>query len=249
MSNALQKIERIQFNRASDLVFQQLRRMIVDGAMAPGEALGPERTLAERFGVNRVHVREALQKLEFFGLVRTRRNVGTVVTGSGVRAVEGIFSNVLSLAPAEMAAIAETRDIIESQIVILAVRRATAKDLAALRAAHAAFADAVAAGEDGLELDLGFHLAVADTARNSVLRSLTGLMAPDLIKISRSRNSCDPQRTKAALREHEAILDAIVRRDAEGAVRAVQAHLRAGAKAQSPAGPRRSTKTSRTKPT
>lgn len=232
MSNALQQIERIQFSRASDLVFQQLRRMIVDGVMAPGEMLGPERILAERFGVNRVHVREALQKLEFFGLVRTRRNVGTFVSGAGVRAVEGIFSNVLSLAPSDMAAIVETREIIESQIVVLAVQRATSNDVNALHAAHAAFAQAVAAGEDGLELDLAFHLAIADAARNSVLRSLTGLMAPDLIQLSRSRRSCDPERTRAALREHEAILEAIVMRDESKAAEAVRAHLRAGAAAQ-----------------
>jgi GntR family transcriptional regulator, transcriptional repressor for pyruvate dehydrogenase complex len=249
LSNALQKIERVQFNRASDLVFNQLRRMILDGTMPADEPLGPERALAERFGVNRVHVREALQKLEFFGLVKTRRNVGTVVTGSGVRAVEGIFSNVLSLLPAEMAAIAETRDIIESQIVILAVKRATAKDIVALRAAHTAFTEAVAAGEDGLEYDLSFHLAIADAARNPVLRSLTGLMAPDLIQISRSRHSCDARRTQAALREHEAILDAIVRRDPDAAVRAVQAHLRAGAKAQSITPPARASKTTKRPPT
>jgi GntR family transcriptional repressor for pyruvate dehydrogenase complex len=226
---ALEYLNPISVDRPADLVFDQLRRLIVDGRLRPGERLASERQLAERFGLNRVHVREALQRLEFYGLVRTQRNVGAVVAQSGIRAVEGIFSDVLSLSRDEADALRETRDLIESQIVRLAAARATEEDLARLNETQAAFEAAAERGADGLEFDLTFHLQLADSARNPVLRALMGLLAPDLIRRARGVRECDGGRAKQAANEHRAILDAISAGNADDAARALSHHLATGA--------------------
>jgi GntR family transcriptional repressor for pyruvate dehydrogenase complex len=226
---ALEYLKPISVDRPADLVFDQLRRLIVEGKLPPGERLASERQLAESFGLNRIHVREALQRLEFYGLVRTQRNVGAVVTQSGIRAVEGIFSDVLALSSDEADALCETRDLIEGQIVRLAVMRASDEDLARLEETQAAFEAAAERGADGLEFDLAFHLQLADAAGNPVLRALMGLLAPDLIQRARAVNECEGGRAVQSAAEHRAILNAISARDADAAAAALSGHLSSGA--------------------
>lgn len=229
---ALEHLTPISVDRPADLVFDQLRKLIVEGKLQPGERLASERQLADRFGLNRIHVREALQRLEFYGLVRTQRNVGAVVAQSGIRAVEGIFSDVLALSGDESEALSETRDLIERQIIGLAVERATEDDIARLTETQVAFEAATAAGHDGLDLDLAFHLQIADAARNPVLRALLGLLAPDLIRRARAVRECDGGRAVQAAQDHRAILNAIVARDREAACSALSRHLDRGARSQ-----------------
>jgi hypothetical protein len=93
-----------------------------------------ERHLAERFGLSRIHVREALQRLEFYGLVRTRPQSGTVVSSTDIRALDGLFEDILAFDRDDLAALLETRAAVEIQAARLAAARATDEEIADLRA-------------------------------------------------------------------------------------------------------------------
>ena len=228
MSAILESLNAVAVERPADLVFRQLRRLIVDGIVKPGEILPAERQLADRFGLNRIHVREALQRLEFYGLVRTRPQSGTVVTSSGIRAVDGIFADILTLDRDDVAALMETRAALETNTARLAAERASDEEINALRAAHAAFRTEVEAGRAGIEHDLMFHLKVAEAAHNAVLRSLIGLLAPDIVKLAKTDDTCAGPRAAAALAEHEAIFQAIEGRQADAAAHAMAHHMAMG---------------------
>ncbi|MGO2167442.1 GntR family transcriptional regulator, partial [Pseudoalteromonas sp.] len=70
---------KIKAAKLSDVILQQLENMILEGSLAPGEKLPPERELAKQFEVSRPSLREAIQKLEAKGLVTRRQGGGTFV--------------------------------------------------------------------------------------------------------------------------------------------------------------------------
>ena len=68
----------------ADKIIKQIRNLITSGQLNPGDKLPSERKLAEKFGVGRTSVRDAIRKLEFYGILKTLPQSGTVVTGIGL---------------------------------------------------------------------------------------------------------------------------------------------------------------------
>ncbi|NJO68789.1 MAG: FadR family transcriptional regulator [Bacteroidetes bacterium] len=75
----IEKIKPIEFQKPSDIIIRQIRELISSGIIKPGDRLPAERELAERFGIGRGYIREALKKLEFYGIVKTLPQSGTMV--------------------------------------------------------------------------------------------------------------------------------------------------------------------------
>ena len=122
------KIKRIS---ASDQVFETLQSQISSGLWKVGDRLPSEGELAERYGVNRLTVRVALQKLNALGIVETR-------SGSGTHVIEFDFENYLRMASKfyaqsdMMKNVTEFRNHMEIECARLACERATEEDLAEL---------------------------------------------------------------------------------------------------------------------
>src|SRR5919108_2070762 len=85
----------VRKTRVFEGVAQQIQRLIVDGALKPGDRLPPERELAERFAVSRSSVRDAIRTLELVGLVVPRQGEGTVVADVSPEAVVMPLASVL----------------------------------------------------------------------------------------------------------------------------------------------------------
>lgn len=224
---ALAHFEPIRREKPATLIVRQLRALIANRTLAPGSLLPPERELAEQFGVSRSQVREALQRLDFFGVVQTFPQSGTRVASLGSEALERLMSNVLELDQSDIRALSETRFALEVDAARHAATRAEAEDLTRLNAIQARFAGEVAAGRSGIDDDMAFHLAIADAAKNSVMASLIGMIAPDIIvKAAADFKTCSATRARLALDEHAAILDALARRSPDDAALAMATHLR-----------------------
>ena len=221
----LDHLQQLDVPKPSDLIIEQVRELIASGVLAAGQRLPPERELAQRFGVGRGHVREALRKLEFYGIVRTLPQSGTFVEDMGARALDTMISNVLSLETADITSMLEVRQMLEEQAARKAAERASPAQIAAIRAAHEEHRAAVADGLSGIELDLKFHLLVASATNNSMLRSLVSLLAPEIVNLCKRHRTCEDDRPAQALEEHKAVLRAIERRDSEAAGHAMRRHL------------------------
>ena len=76
----IRSVDISQMASASTLIFEALRRAIIEGSLAEGEPLRQD-DIARRFNASRIPVREALTRLEELGLVRTQRYKGAVVSG------------------------------------------------------------------------------------------------------------------------------------------------------------------------
>ena len=84
-ARALARCTPIRVSKPGEVIAARLQELIVAEVLRPGDRLPPERALAERFGVGRGHVREALKRLEFYGILHTRPQSGTVVASRGAR--------------------------------------------------------------------------------------------------------------------------------------------------------------------
>lgn len=227
--------------RVVDEVIRQLRGMILEGELKPGARLPSERDLAEALGVGRPAVREALRDLRAQGLVLTGRGrQGTSVAASAAdlgdrpdpkptpeaaRAAEAaLAAKVGGDAPTtaqQVAHLLELRVALEMHAAALAVRRADAVDLDALRASLPDD-DALDAGDDKL-----FHHSLAAASHSPLLREAI----VDLVDRLHDRAAAGlpllyEQPHRAAIRgQHAAILDAIRDGDEEATRRSVAQHL------------------------
>ncbi|MEL6627817.1 MAG: GntR family transcriptional regulator, partial [Bacteroidota bacterium] len=88
MSSLINNFKEINIESPIDKIMNQIKGLITSGQLKPGDKLPPERQLAEKLGVGRSHVRDAIRKLEFYGILKTLPQSGTKVAGIGITALE-----------------------------------------------------------------------------------------------------------------------------------------------------------------
>ncbi len=221
----IENFQELELKKPADLIIGQIRDLISSGVLKPGDRLPSERAFADRFGVGRGHVREALRKLEFYGILKTVPHSGTFVASLGVKAIEGLIVNILDFEKRDLDSLLETRNILEINAARLAAERASRSDIAELTKLHEEFSKQVSNQDTGLAEDHLFHLKIAECSKNTLLRSLITLITPDIIAVANEKNTCIDGRAGDALIEHERILEAIKRKDPDLAESAMEAHF------------------------
>lgn len=221
----LDLFQEIEVEKPADLIIKQIRQLISSGRLKPGMRLPSERVLAERFGVGRGHIREALKKLEFYGILKTQPQKGTIVASLGVKALEGLISNILATDTTDFESLMEIRALLEVYAARLAAQRSDQSEIDEILSAFEEFRKKVELGHSALEEDHLFHLKIAEESKNPVLRSLIGLITPDIITMSRERQKTGEERLQTTLKEHEKILEGIRSRDPEQAAAAMSEHM------------------------
>ena len=94
-------------------IISQIGELINYKNLEPGEKLPSERMLSEKFGVSRSNVREAIQKLEFYGILKSIPQSGTFVANIGVTAMNGMIKDILELETPDFKDLVETRILLE----------------------------------------------------------------------------------------------------------------------------------------
>lgn len=154
--------------RLSSQVLLQIENMIAEG-LPPGMHLPTEDELAERFGVSRIVIREAMKILEDRGVVEVRAGRGTIVIPPNSDRLKASLYRLLrsSTSPAllEMTQLLELRQVLEENAAALAAVRATEADLVELEAALKSMRDGTVA-EAIYAADLRFHIAIAHASGN-----------------------------------------------------------------------------------
>lgn len=221
----LDNFQKIVVEKPVDKIIDQIRTLITSGELKPGDRLPPERRLAEQFGVSRGPVRDAIQKLEFYGILKTLPQSGTLVAGLGISAIEGLITDVLQLAPADFASLVEMRVILEVNAAKLAAQRRTPDDLIAIHKALDAYEEKIEEGSMAVEEDLLFHLKIAEASKNRALKSFMLIITPDIIKSFIDLKVCSDVRFRRTIEEHRLIIGHISDQDAEAAGVAMRRHL------------------------
>ncbi len=205
-------------------VASQIHRLIADGRLKPGDRLPPERELAELFGVSRSSVRDAIRVLEMRGLVEPKHGEGTLVREVSLDAIVSPLADVLASSKDLTAELFDMRKILEPPVARAAALRATPEDVAALDDILARQALRTRSGEVAIAEDHEFHYRIAEAAKNRIVLKVIDVVM-DLLRESRVRWLQAPGRAKSSLAGHRRILDAIRRRDPDGAAEAMRAHI------------------------
>ncbi len=224
--DVLQNFQAINIESPADKIIRQIRALITSGQLNPGDKLPSERKLAEKFGVGRGSVRIAIQKLEFYGILKTMPQSGTIVAGMGITALEGLISDVLKIENSDFASLVETRVLLETEATRLAAKKRTAQDILQIEEAMNAYNAKAQQGIPAVEEDLMFHLKIAEASKNSVLKSLMLIITPDIIRNFIQLDVCENGRSINSVDEHEIILEHIITQNAEAAAEVMRAHLK-----------------------
>jgi len=224
-ADIIQSIKSIEFESPTDKIIQQLKQLIVSGQLKPGDRLPAERVLAEKLGVGRSYVREAIRKLEFFGLLKTSPQSGTYVSGYSIKMIEGVLTDIINFNKDDFSALIEARYYMEINAARLAAMRRTDEDLALIRSAVEDYDNKVNNKQDAIQEDMFIHLRIANATKNSVFESMLLMLLPDIIRNIVEKKICGDNRGVKAMAEHHEILQAIADQDADGAAAAMAAHL------------------------
>ncbi|GAA4965532.1 FadR/GntR family transcriptional regulator [Algibacter aquimarinus] len=211
--------------KVQNLVISKIRELINYKNLEPGDKLPSERMLSEKFEVSRGMVREAIQKLEFYGLLKSKPQSGTFVANIGVIAMNGMIDDILRLGDQDFKSLVETRILLELKTVRLAATRRTDEDLALMKSALNAFSEKVRNGEDAVQEDLLFHLAIAKASGNNTMNTFMLMITPEIITNFETYHVCDKGLAEKGIDEHQAIYDAIEQQNPQLAKEKMKAHF------------------------
>jgi GntR family transcriptional repressor for pyruvate dehydrogenase complex len=194
--------------------------------LEPKDKLPSERMLSEKFGVSRSNVREAIQKLEFYGILKSIPQSGTFVANIGVIAMNGMIEDILRLEEPDFKSLVETRILLELKSVRLAALRRTGDDLIQIRKALDAYKEKALKGENAVQEDLLFHLAIAKASHNSTMNTFMLTITPEIITNFEKYHVCDKGLSQEGIKDHQEIFDAILKQDPKLAKQKMKEHFK-----------------------
>ena len=204
------ELEMNEYLPLRDVVFQTLRQAILRGELKPGERL-MEIHLAQKLGVSRTPVREAIRKLELEGLVLMIPRKGAIVAEITVQDLEDVL---------------EVRMALEELAVKIACKRITQEQLEEIKRRSAEFCkplygDDVAACA---QADMTFHDAIYEATGNRRLVQILNNLREQMYRYRREYLK-DRQSHSLLVKEHEEIVQGLTERDADRALRVTNSHI------------------------
>ncbi|SFO50175.1 transcriptional regulator, GntR family [Pseudonocardia ammonioxydans] len=202
--------------RRHETVARLLREEILRGTYRPGERLPIERELSRHFDVSRSVIRQALLILDQQGLVRVRSGVGggPFVAQDTMPAALAAFENTLAVDPSSVAEFAWAKCILEPAINAVAAETISDEQIAALETNVEASRAALERGESAVDHLIDFHSILVNSTRNRFLAIIVELMSRSMDRLTGTAGIRHLDGAHV-LEEHEAIMDALRRRDAD----------------------------------
>jgi len=205
-------------------IVDQIQQQILSGALKPGDQIPAERDLAERFGVSRTAVREAIKSLTEKGLIEVFVGRGTFVTNLSPDRVVESMTLLLRNERDNIANLQEARELLEVPTARLAAERRTDAHVARLRAISAELEQERSVSPRLVDGDTEFHVEVARATGNPVLVLLSQTIV-ELLRAERLGRDDFDDALATAFASHRAIVDAIADGDGDRAAEAMSAHL------------------------
>lgn len=202
-------------------VADQLTQLVRQGKIKAGEKFPAERDLAERFGVSRPTIREAMVALELSGIIEVRTGSGIYVTNQQPQ----LKFDDQGFGPFE---ILETRLIFEPEACALAATRISKTQLAELKELLEAMEEEGNREDASEKADEKFHCLIAEASQNAVIQTMVGWLWELRNRTQLSTSFFERIRAegvKPVINDHKIIVEALENRDADAAREAMRRHL------------------------
>lgn len=216
-------LQTVKSDRLYMKVAEQLRSLIENEQIKPGQRFPSERELAEQLGVSRPTIREAMIALELSGVIEIRTGSGIYVTQQKQQVERELSDKGIGLFE-----IMEIRYIIEAEACALAASRITEEQLKRLRGALQAMQEEEKRPDASEKADCEFHLIIAEAAQNSaileVVKWLWDLRNQSELS-TRLLATIRKEGVHPSIDEHRKILQALEQRNPEKARIAMKMHI------------------------
>ncbi len=211
MAGKLSKVNLNDYKPLREVIFNTLREAIIVGELKPGERL-MEVQLADKMGVSRTPVREAIRKLELEGLVEMLPRKGARVADLSVKDIMDVL---------------EVRATLDGLASGLSAERITADEIKELKHYHSQFISYVEKDnlQGSIKKDVEFHDIIYRSSRNDKLIQISNNLREQVQRF-RVIYIKDYSSTKELVKEHTEIYDAIANRDSDSARECAQRHIK-----------------------
>lgn len=219
--------------KISQKIVEQVKQIIFDGKLQPGDRLPTEKELAEQLRVSRPTLREALTVLEAIGLIEVRPREGSIVKSLVPQRIQEPIQDMIEVDPLKVLDLFEVRKKIDSEGAAMAAERATDEELANIRGLARMLEERVQESKHILELEPSrlyqkTFFTIADATHNSIyahfMKSIWTLL-DGAIPYSRRKLHDVPNISNRLLKQYREIVEAVVSRNPGRARKAVTRHL------------------------
>lgn len=210
-----------------EIILEKIETQFLRGQLQVGDKLPSERALAERFGVSRNSVREALQRLALNGVIEIKRG-GSIVKEGREEIYELLAEKTIYEEEHLVFEMLEVRRALEVEAASLAAQRATAEDLRKISDALKAMDVSIDEVAKGVQADVDFHMCIVEASGNSILIHLAQTLMEQIEKTiytTRKNRFIDGKRYSETLAEHKEIYLAIASGNRERAKTLMEAHI------------------------
>lgn len=216
--------------RMADNIAEEIETLIMEGTLQIGDRLPAERKLAEKFGISRPTLREAIQKLQNKGLLKTRPGGGTTVESQLKPTFVDPLIEFFKDHPESRFDVLEVRHSLEGSAAWYAAMRATEEDKIRIKQCYEKMIEVHGSENpmDEARADATFHLSIVEASHNLVLlHTMRGLF--ELLQNSISQNLDKlytlPKIFAPINQQHKNLMEAVINGEPEKARQAAQNHL------------------------
>lgn len=214
----------IKRTKISEDIANQIKRLIVDGKLKPGDKLPPERELINQFGVSRPSLREALNSLVTMGFLEVRQAKRTFVKSIASKLIEDPLALLIKADTQKIFDLIEVRKAIETWAAFHAAQKASEEDIERLDVIIREMKKAFEEGRSWEKEDADFHMAIAKATHNTIhMHIMSGIY--DLLRESMAKIFIDRDKVKKLMNHHQQIFNAIKSRSPEKARQKTLDHL------------------------
>ena len=222
------EVQKVQSRKMYEDVVEQLKEIISNGNLKPGDKLPSVRELSQSFNVGQSTIREALSVLKTVGLIETRQGEGTFIRHFDPSILNQSIPDYLLVSKEDIIDLLDVRKMLERGSVALAAQRRTDEDLKKIKNVITQMESDLTSDTFGEEADWAFHFAIAEASCNKILISLMEQLSTTMrkaLKASRSRLYTTPGMPERLLAEHRNIYQAIQEQHVTKAEERMIAHL------------------------
>ncbi len=218
----------VKTKKVYEEIVEQIKKLIVDGKLQPGDKLLSERELSEKLNVSRTSVREAFSALEMMGVIAIRPGEGSFVRQVSFEGMLEPLAFLLQVDIDDTMELMEVRKVLEVEVAALAAVRATPQHIEELHLALNAMVEEVRNGGIGDKADADFHFAVVRASKNQILiklmNTISDLMA-NTFRTLRQKMFLASHMPEVLYDSHYGIYEAIVKRNPKLAREKMREHL------------------------
>lgn len=220
--------QKIRPQKIYEKVAEQIKTMIEEGELKPGDKLLSVKDLAEQLNVGRSAVREALSALQAMGLIELRQGEGTFVRQLSPKELLDINYDSILVDMNQLESLLEVRKIIESSYVELAAKRRDLDDLKSLQEAINMMENDLNSDTHGEEADWLFHYAIAKATKNDMLVYMIENIGDSIKRNTKANRQILFQKVgtpEILIEEHRNVYQAIADKDGTLAKKLLYDHL------------------------